>query len=51
MSVRLFFVQGVDDLTDGHVSVLAHDLDVVEDGTVRLHRLADAVLERLKRYA
>ena len=51
MMIARFFVQAVDDLTDGHDCVLAHDLDIVEDGAVRLHRLADAVLERLQGYA
>ena len=43
-----FFCQLVEDGADGGVCVLAHDLEIVEDGTVRLHRLADAVLEHLE---
>ena len=48
---RHFFCEIVDNLTDGHVCVLAHDLDVVEYRAVMFHRLSDAVLERFKRYA
>ena len=43
-----FFCQLVEDGADGGVGVLAHDLEIVEDGTVRLHRLADAVLKHLE---
>ena len=49
--VRVASFQCVYYLTDGDVCMLAHDLDVVEDGAVLLHRLADAVFERLKWYA
>lgn len=41
----------IDNFTDGVISMAAHYLDVVKDGTVILHALPDTVFKDFKRDA
>jgi hypothetical protein len=45
------FFQIVEYLPDSDICVLAHNLNIVEDGAIRFHGLPDAVFKRLEWYA